>query len=86
MGTLKLSQILKYAGIAIGVLGSLKIVYSEVEELLTILSVHWICLIVVGIGALVWFIGAWEAKHESVVATTPSTSTTVIVKSPTTTA
>ena len=60
---LKLSQILKYSGIVIGALGALKILYAEVE----ILQVHWICDIVIGIGALVWFVGAWEAKHEAAV-------------------
>lgn len=75
---MKLSQILKYAGIVVAALGALKIVYAEVE----IFQVHWICMIIIGLGALTWFVGAWEAKHEAAVAaakavTTTSATTTV---------
>ena len=86
---MKLSQILKYAGIVVAALGALKIVYAEVE----IFQVHWICMIIIGLGALTWFAGDWEAKHEAAVAkalitplpTTTSSATTVVVPTTTTT-
>jgi hypothetical protein len=67
-----LSQILKYSGILVGALGALKIIFAEVEAEVTILSVHWICLIIMGIGALVYFIGVWEKKHENAIASVVS--------------
>ena len=70
-----LSQILKYSGILVGALGSLKIIFAEIEAEATILSVHWISLIVVGIGALVYFIGVWEKKHENAIASANSSVT-----------
>ncbi len=61
---LKLSQYLKIGGIILGALGAIKIVFAELE----VFQVHWICLIVMGLGCAVWFAGAWEAKHEAAVA------------------
>jgi hypothetical protein len=68
MPTLKLSQILQLSGIGIGVLGALRIIFAETDGLLAVLEVHWICLIVLGVGAATWFAGAWEAKHEAQIA------------------
>lgn len=61
---MKLSQILKYSGIVIGALGALFIVYAEIN----VIKEHYIALIVMGVGAVVWFVGVWEAKHEAQVA------------------
>lgn len=73
---LKLSQYLKIGGVVLGGLGALKILFAEIESLLTILSVHWICLIVVGLGAAVYFAGVWEASHEKAVAAAKSAPVT----------
>lgn len=73
--SLKLSQILKLAGIGFGALGALRIIFAETDGLLVGLEVHWICLIVMGIGAVVWFAGAWEAKHEAIVSGTTAKTT-----------
>ena len=77
---LTLSQYLKIGGIILGALGALRIVFAESDGLLTVLEVHWICLIVMGLGCAAWFAGAWEAKHEAAIAaasaTKPATTTT----------
>ena len=79
-----LSQILKYSGIVVGALGALKIVFVEFE----VIQVHWICMIVIGLGALIYFIGVWEKKHENAIAkaSTPiTTSSATVTITPTTT-
>ena len=60
---MKLSQILKYAGIAIGALAALKIIYAEIE----VIKEHYAALIVMAVGCAVYFAGVWEAKHEAAV-------------------
>lgn len=69
---LKLSEILKYAGIGIGALGGLKIIFAELALILE----HPIALIIMGIGAVTYFVGVWEAKHEEAVVVA---KTTVVV-------
>lgn len=76
-----LSQILKYVGIVIGALGAIKIIFAELE----VFEVHWICLIVMGIGALTYFIGVWEKKHETAIAAAKTPATTVTLQTATTT-
>jgi hypothetical protein len=81
---LTLSQYLKIGGIALGTLGALRLIFAESDGLLAVIEVHWICMIVLGLGALVWFAGAWEKKHEAALAAkivptvvTSSTATTI---------
>lgn len=73
---IKLSQVLKYAGYGIAGIGAIRIVFAE----LSLILAHPICLITIGIGALVYFAGVWEAKHEnknsSVSYSTATTNTT----------
>lgn len=80
---LKLSQYLKYGGIILAVLGALRIVFAELELILQ----HPISLIIVGIGVAIYFGGAWEARHEAIVAgaktVTGSTASTTIITTPT---
>lgn len=56
---MKLSKILKYVGIVVGVLAAIRIIYA----LLALILTHWITLIVLGTGALVYFIGVWLGKQ-----------------------
>ena len=56
---MKLSKILKYVGIVVGVLAAIRIIYA----LLALILTHWIALIVLGTGALVYFIGVWLGKQ-----------------------
>lgn len=78
MPVLKLSQYLKLGGIGIGALGSFIIVYAEIN----VIKEHPIALIIMGVGALVWFAGAWEARHEALLsgakATTSTNATTTV--------
>lgn len=48
---MKLSQILKYAGIAVGVIAAL-----------TLVSRHPINVLILGLGAVAYFAGVWFAK------------------------
>ena len=90
MPVLKLSQYLKLAGYAIGGLGALRIIFAETDGLLAVIEVHWICIVVLGIGFLVWAAGAWEAKHEAQVSaakaapvSTGSATVTTVTTTPT---
>jgi hypothetical protein len=74
---MKLSQILKLSGIAVGALGALFIVYAEIN----VIKEHYLALIVMGIGAVIWFVGAWEAKHEAQVAAANAPKVTVTTTS-----
>ena len=76
MPVLKLSQYLKIGGIAFGALGALRIIFAESDGLLAVLMVHWICLVVLAIGAAVYFAGVWEAKHEAAIAGAKATTST----------
>jgi len=55
---MKLSQILKYSGIVLGGLAAIKIILA----LLSLILLHKVALIVLGIGALIYFIGVWLKK------------------------
>jgi hypothetical protein len=55
---MKLGKILKYAGYAIGGLAAIRLLYVAFSTLIA----SWIALIVLGIGALVHFIGVWLDK------------------------
>ena len=57
---MKLSQKLKYAGIVLGVVALVRLVYVALSTILT----SWIALIVLGLGAIVYFVGKWYAKKE----------------------
>lgn len=82
---LKLSQYLKYGGIIVGAIGALRIIFAELELILQ----HPVSLIIMGIGAAIYFGGLWEARHEAVVAgakaVTTSSATVAVVTPPTTT-
>jgi hypothetical protein len=56
---MKLSQILKYSGIVVGALGTISLVY----QLFSLIVSHYGTLIVIGLGALSYFIGKWFAKQ-----------------------
>lgn len=56
---MKLSQILKYSGIAVGGLAAIRIIIA----LLSLILVHKVALIIMGIGALAYFIGVWFKKQ-----------------------
>jgi hypothetical protein len=55
---MKLSQILKYSGIAVGGIAAIRIVLA----LLSLILVYKAALIIMGIGALVYFVGVWFKK------------------------
>ena len=55
---MKLSQKLKYVGIVLGVASLVRLVYVALSTILT----SWIALIVLGSGAVVYFVGKWYAK------------------------
>lgn len=52
---MKLSGILKVAGIAVGVLALARLVYVTI-------SLYWITVLILGFGALTYFVGAWFAR------------------------
>ncbi len=56
---MKLSQILKYSGIVVGGLAAIRIIIA----LLSLILVHKVALIIMGIGALAYFIGVWFKKQ-----------------------
>lgn len=56
---MKVSEILKYSGKAIGVIAALFIIVA----LLNLILAHKIALIFLGIGAIVYFIGVWLKKQ-----------------------
>jgi hypothetical protein len=55
---MKLSQILKYSGIVVGGIAAIRIVLA----LLSLILVYKAALIIMGIGALVYFVGVWFKK------------------------
>jgi len=55
---MKLSQILKYSGIAIGGIAAIRIIIA----LLSLILAYKVALIFMGIGALAYFIGVWFKK------------------------
>jgi hypothetical protein len=56
---MKLSQILKYSGIVVGGIAAIRIIIA----LLSLILVHKVALIIMGIGALAYFIGVWFKKQ-----------------------
>jgi hypothetical protein len=56
---LKLSQILKYVGYVIGGLAAIRLVYVAFSTILD----SWVSLIVLGLGALSYFIGKFLKKQ-----------------------
>jgi hypothetical protein len=52
---MKLGKILKYAGIIVGVIALAVLIWITVAKL-------WPIIVVLGLGAVAWFVGAWFEK------------------------
>jgi len=55
---MKDGTVLQIIGAAIGALAALRVVYAELDLILT----HWIALIVLGFGAVIYFVGVYINK------------------------
>lgn len=57
---MKISQILKYSGIVLGGLAALKLVFVA----LSLITQHPVAIVILGLGALAYFIGVWLSKQD----------------------